>query len=504
MEFFLFVLNCLLCLIFTITVLRFLLASKAPAAKLPPGPARLPIIGNLHNLGFNPQKSLADLARIHGPLMSLKLGQITTIVASSPAAAKEILQNHDRVLSNRHVAIALQAADIHKFSVTQLPVESRWRNLRKVCNSHIFTTQKLDSNEGLRRAKIAELVESVRRNASERPVVDVGRVVFRAALNALSATILSMDLADEERSEAARQFKELARGMIEEAAKPNLGDFFPVLARFDLQGIQRRIGSHFDKVLNLFEWLIDERLREQKSESYISTNDMLETLLAINGDGDSREEAHMDPQSIKYLFLDLFVAGTDTTSTTLEWAMAELLRNPSVLVKAKEELDQAIGKDNHLEESDISRLPYLQAIVKETFRLHPPVPLLLPRKAGADVEIDGFIVPKGAQVLVNLCAIGRDPATWNDPNSFLPERFMDSKIDAKGHDFELIPFGAGRRRCPGMLLAHRMLHMMLGSLIHWFDWKLPNGVEPKYVDMEEKFGITLHKAKPLLAIPTPT
>ncbi|CAI0559113.1 unnamed protein product [Linum tenue] len=307
MDSFFLLLNCFLCFFFTVTILRFLKRNQTPAAKLPPGPARLPIIGNIHNLGLNPHKSLADLAKVHGPLMSLKLGQVTTIVASSPAVAKEILQKHDKFLSNRHVPLALQTLDLHKFSITMLPVEPRWRNLRRVCNSYIFTPQKLDSNQGLRRDKIVALVEGVRRNAcceeEEKVAVDVGKVAFRATLNALSATILSMDLADEETSEAARKFKELASGMTHEAGTPNLGDFFHILARFDFQGIQRRIRGHLEKALNLFEWLIDERLREHKSESYVSANDMLDTLLAIHGGGDNREEVQMDLQRIKYLFL---------------------------------------------------------------------------------------------------------------------------------------------------------------------------------------------------------
>ncbi|CAI0409768.1 unnamed protein product [Linum tenue] len=494
--FFFFLVNCLLCL-FSFTFLGFLARKAAnnqtPAAKLPPGPARLPIIGNIHNLGLNPHKSLADLAKVHGPLMSLKLGQVTTIVASSPAVAKEILQKHDKLLSDRHITLAMEAGDIHKFGLPLLPVDSKWRNLRKVCNSYVFTPRKLDSNQDLRREKITELLEGVRRN--EKVAVDVGKVAFRATLNALSATILSMDLADEATSEAARQFKELASGMTHEAGTPNLGDFFPFLAKFDLQGIQRRIRVHMEKALNLFEWLIDQRLRERKSESYVSANDVLDTLLAINDDAENREELGLTYQ-------DLFVAGTDTTATTLEWAMAELLRNPKALTKLKEELDQTIGKENHLNESDIPRLPYLQAVIKEIFRLHPPLPLLLPHKAGVDVEIDGFTVPKGAQILVNLWAIGRDPMIWDDPNSFTPERFLGSEVDARGNHFELITFGAGRRICPGMSLAYRMLHMMLGSLVHWFDWKLPSGVKPEQLNMKEKFGVTLQKAKPLLAIPT--
>jgi cytochrome P450 len=155
--------------------------------------------------------------------------------------------------------------------------------------------------------------------------------------------------------------------------------------------------------------------------------------------------------------------------------MTELIHNPHAMSKAKEELEQIIGIGNPIEESDITRLPYLQAIVKETLRLHPSAPLLLPRKAKIDVKIRGYIVPKGAQVLINEWAMGRNPNIWDNPNLFSPERFLGSEINFKGQNFQLTPFGSGRRMCPGMPLAIRMLHTMLGSLINCFDWKLQNG-----------------------------
>ena len=194
------------------------------------------------------------------------------------------------------------------------------------------------------------------------------------------------------------------------------------------------------------------------------------------------------------------MAGTDTTSTTVEWAMAELLHNPEVLSKAQAELDQVIGKRNQVTESDIARLPYLQAVVKETFRLHPAVPFLPPRKADAEMEICGFTIPKGAQVLVNAWAIGRDSSLWDNPNKFMPERFLGSDIDVRGRNFGLIPFGGGRRICPGLPLAMRMLHLMLGSLINSFDWKLE---DEKTMALEDKFGLTLQLAQPLRAVPKP-
>ena len=201
------------------------------------------------------------------------------------------------------------------------------------------------------------------------------------------------------------------------------------------------------------------------------------------------------------MYQDLFVAGVDTTSSTIEWAMAELLHNPEKIAKARDELEKVLGKDGFVQELDISKFPFLQAIVKETFRLHPPGPFLVPHKAETVVEICGFTVPKNAQILVNVWAMGRDPSIWTDPNIFLPERFLEHTTDFKGQDFELIPFGAGRRICPGFPLANKMVHLMLASLVHCFHWRLADEMKPEDINMSETFGITLHRSEPLRAIP---
>ena len=182
--------------------------------------------------------------------------------------------------------------------------------------------------------------------------------------------------------------------------------------------------------------------------------------------------------------------------------MAQLMRNPEKMEIARLELVKLMqNKNRNIQESDISQLSYLQAVIKETFRLHPPGPFLIPHKAIKDVEVRGFIVPKNTQILCNIWAMGHDPNIWIDPEVFRPERFLDMGIDYKGHDFELIPFGAGRRICPGLNLAYRMLHVMLGSLIHKFDWTVAGNTRPNDIDMREKFGITLQKHVPLMAIP---
>ncbi|KAL2472362.1 Cytochrome [Abeliophyllum distichum] len=204
---------------------------------------------------------------------------------------------------------------------------------------------------------------------------------------------------------------------------------------------------------------------------------------------------------IKHLLLDLFVGGTDATAATVEWIMTDLIRSPEIMSKARNELWDVVGQNNKVKESDISRLPYLQSVIKETFRYHPTGPLLIPHKAEVDTEINGYIVPKNSQIFVNIWAIGRDSKIWSNPESFDPERFLKREIDIKGQDFDLIPFGSGKRMCPGFPLATRMVPLMVATMIQNFDWKPENGMKPEEVDISEKFGVALQKAVPLKAIP---
>ncbi|TQE09291.1 hypothetical protein C1H46_005226 [Malus baccata] len=485
---------CLLSLLyFSVQALR-----SNPKRLLPPGPKPFPIIGNLLELGNKPHLSLTNLSQRYGPIISLQLGQVTTVVVSSSTVAKEVPRTQDQFLCNRTVPDAIQACDLRQDSLPWIPVSEKWRNLRKICNNQLFATKVLDANQANRHLKVQELIADVNESVVKGKAVEIGRAAFKTTLNLLSRTVFSVDLADPS-SEMGREFKEIVWGLMEEAGKPNLGDYFPLLRKLDPQGIRRRMIKHFVKIDSLFDRMITQRLELRKSNYYVTSNDMLDSLLDIS----EVSYEDMDKLLIEHLLLALFVAGTDTTSATLEWAMAELLRNPEKLSKAQEELEQVIGKGKPVEESDIAQLPYLQAIIKETFRLHPVTPLLLPRKAEQDMEICGYIVPKGAQVLVNAWAIGRDPCIWDNPTSFVPERFLglDDQIDVLGKNFELVPFGGGRRICPGMLLAIRMLNLMLGSLINSFDWKLEDGVIPENMNMEEKFGLTLQMAHPLRLVP---
>ncbi|KAL3820172.1 hypothetical protein ACJIZ3_006077 [Penstemon smallii] len=462
---------------------------------LPPGPYPLPIIGNILQLGQSPHKSLAKLSKKYGPLMYLKLGSLDTVVVSSPEMAKEILQKHDQVFSDRTILVASQAHDYHNFSLGFLPVGGQWKNLRKICKEHMFSTPQLDSSKSLRQEKLHKLRDYVQECCHRGQAINFAEAAFKVTLSLMSATLFSIDLAPFD-SNSCHELKEMVRSMMEVLGTPNLADFFPVLKRVDPQGIKHKSNICIGKLLDFFEDIINQRLQSRDSSEV--QKDLLEALLNIS----QRNESELSSNQIKYLLMDLFSAGTDTTATTVEWAMTELLRNPEKMSKAQQEIRGVIGENEQVEESDISRLPYLQAVVKEVLRCHPAGPLLVPHKAETDVEIDGYMIPKNAQVLVNFWAIGRDSNVWFNPDSFEPERFLDKKIDYKGQDFELIPFGSGRRMCPGYPLAHRMLHLILATLVHRFNWKLEGGMKPEEVDLNDKFGITLEKAVPLKAVPT--
>ncbi|KAM0055360.1 putative geraniol 8-hydroxylase [Helianthus debilis subsp. tardiflorus] len=461
---------------------------------LPPGPTRLPIIGNLHLLGDLPHQSLAKLAKIHGPIMSLKLGQNTTVVISSSTAAIEVLKKQDLAFANRYVPDVVTAYNHDQHSLSFLHVCTEWRTLRRIVTSNIFSNNSLEAKQHLRNQKVEELIAYCRKASLSNEKVDIGRAAFRTSLNLLSNTIFSTDLADPY-EDSGKEFKEVITSVMEDSGKTNLVDVFPVLRKIDPQGLRRRMTRHFSKVLGIFDQLIEERQRTGSFEQ----GDVLDVCLKMMQENPNE----FNHTNIKSLFLDLFVAGTDTTSITVEWAMAELLRNPHMMAKAKEELEKVIGKGSIVKEDDILRLPYLSCIVKEVLRLHPPAPLLLPRKVVKEVQLSGYTIPAGTQVFVNAWAIGRDPTVWDDSLEFKPQRFLGSGLDVRGQDFDLIPFGAGRRICPGVPLATRMVPIMLGSLLNNFDWKVDTKIKHDALDMTEKHGTTISKAKPLCAIPIP-
>ncbi|CAI0440736.1 unnamed protein product [Linum tenue] len=283
----------------------------------------------------------------------------------------------------------------------------------------------------------------------------------------------------------------------------SVGEFIPCLSWVNwITGFDARV----DRVARQFDELLEGAVEEGVARLEKQSNaPFIDVLLRLQKDGS--EASHLDREGIKAVILDMFVGGTDTTSTLLEWTMSELVRHPRVMKKLREELRSKIGPETEtFHEANLDKLEYLKLVIKETIRLHPPIPLLSPKQLTQDATIMGYDVPSGTMIMTNAWGIGRDPSDWPEsPEEFWPERFLASAaaadVDFRGQDYHLIPFGSGRRGCPGVSFALAVVELVLANLVRDFEWKLDGGVRGEDLDMSECVGLTVHRRLPLLAIP---
>ncbi|CAN6232658.1 unnamed protein product [Urochloa humidicola] len=459
--------------------------------RLPPGPWPLPVIGSVHAVKWSrAHRSLAHLAERYGPLMCIWVGRHPTVVVSTPDAAREVLNNPE--MAGRTVLDVWRAEGHFANSVIVLPPGHRWRAIRRFVTTELFTKSRLDARQQLRQEKVQELVRRVSEHAARGEPVDVGHATFVTTVNLVSRTLFSIDI-------GSRELRDMVKAASRLVATPTFSDVFPALAAADIQGARSRMAA----LIRYGYRIIDEQFVQRKrdrDDGEPRKNDMMDVV--IDEEKEWKEEgSQMNYDTFRALFTEFFVAGTETVSSTIEWAMAELLNCPRSMKTVVEELKLVVGTKSkrEVEESDITQLPYLQAVIKETLRLHPTVPLAFQR-AMATVEIQGYIIPKRTNIIINIWAINRKSDRWTEPEKFLPERFIGQDISLWGKDFELIPFSAGRRMCLGLPLAYRMLHLVLGSLLYHFDWTLPADIKDNGIDMTEKFGAVVYRATPLKAI----
>ncbi|XP_076953925.1 putative (S)-N-methylcoclaurine 3'-hydroxylase isozyme 2 [Bidens hawaiensis] len=454
---------------------------------LPPGPRPLPIIGNMHQLAKNPHIATATFANEYGPLISLRLGTRVLVVASTAEAAKEILKIHDRQLSGRALPDCLHLSFIDYYFVWARECKDHWKSCRTVSRLELFSPKAIEAQSNLRSEKLNHMLTYL--NTTQGKVVKIEELIFTTLINTLSNVLCSKDFLDLKDEESAHQLKFRLFKILENTVKPNVSDFFPIIGGLDLQGLRKDCMDHLNKLASYSETIVQERRARLAKNLVIEDRekDFLDRLL----------ENNFTNAQINIFVLELFIAGTDTVVTTIEWAMAELLKNQNILQKVHEELKREEINANDIMKSDLSRLAYLNACIKETLRLHPVVPLLIPRRALEACEVMNYTIPKHANVWVNVWAIMHDPKIWEEPNTFNPDRFLDLNIDFYGQDYEFLPFGGGRRMCPGIPSGIKSLQTMLAVLILEYDWSLPNGENPETLDMTEKFGVTLQKEKQL-------
>ncbi|XP_077246727.1 flavonoid 3'-monooxygenase-like [Tasmannia lanceolata] len=466
---------------------------------LPPGPRGLPLIGNLPFLEPELHRCFAKLAKTYGPIMKLRIGTKLCVVISSPSIAKEVLRDHDTIFANRDVPAAALAATYGGLDMVWSPYGPNWRLLRKVCVKEMMSNKSIHDCLALRQREVRRMIADMY-GSIETPI-KVGDRMYLAVMNVIMNMIWGGMIKGEEKNRVEMDFRKVVGELVDLLVIPNVSDLFPILSRFDLQGIQRKskeLSLWFDRI---FKSIIDQRLEgEGKSNKKNESNDFLHILLQLKEEGDPNTSLTMN--QLKALLMDVVIGGTDTTATTIEWAMAEMMHRPEMLRKVQEELDKVVGKDNMVEESHLPKLHYLDSVVKEVHRLHAVLPLLLPHCPSQSCTVARYSVPKGTKILLNIWAIHRDPNAWDNPLEFQPERFMEGTCNwgYNGNDMRYLPFGSGRRMCAGIPIAERMLMYILASLLHSFEWRLPEGTE---VDLSEKFGVVLKKATPLVAIPMP-
>ncbi|KAG2701873.1 hypothetical protein I3760_06G064800 [Carya illinoinensis] len=443
--------------------------------RLPPGPPTLPIIGNMHQLGELPHKTLSQLSKKYGPIMLLKFGSKTIINISSAEAARQVLKFHDLDCCSRPVSSTAGRLTYNYKDI---------REIRKICALELFSVARVQSFSFIREEEVASLVNSISQSASSATPVDLSeKMLALITANILCRTAFGKNFRGSGLdNEKLREVGHEAEVMF---ASFSATEFFPYVGWIidRLSGPIRRLEKIFRDLDDFLQQTIDLHLSPKKTEQ--DHEDLIDVLLRIERDQRTNTGAPpFNRDNIKAILFDMFLGGSNTAAVTMLWAMAELARNPRSMKKAQDEVRNVVGNRGNVTESDITHLHYLKMIIKETFRLHPPAAILLPRLTMTDVKIGGYDI---------------------GPNSllqFYPERFVDSSIEYKGQHFELLPFGSGRRGCPGIYMGATTVELSLANLLYCFDWKVPSGMKEEDINMDESTGAGLtHKRIPLNLVP---
>ncbi|KAM7528464.1 hypothetical protein LguiB_031874 [Lonicera macranthoides] len=485
--------------LFTLFLIKRHFTPTSNKKNLPPSPPKLPVIGNFHQLGNYPHRSLQSLARKHGPVILLHFGPIPVLVITSPDAAREIMKTHDLIFSNRTKTIIPSKLLYDSKDMVYAPYGEYWRQVKSIAVLNLLSNKRVQSYKCAREEETAIMVEKIN---NTRGLINLSDMFKSLTNNIVSRVALGRKLGGEDR----RRFKELLVEFEELLGIFCVGDYVPWLWWIDrVSGLLGRVEKNAKEIDEFLEGVISDHMenkkRDSEGEREGEEKNFVDILLEIQRENTLGFPISRD--TIKALIMDMVAPGTDTTYAILEWATAELIKHPQILIKLQNEVRQ-IGKGkSNINEEDLENMKYLKSVIKEALRLHAPVPLLVPRESTEDAKIMGYDVKAGTQVIVNAWAIGRDPSVWEDPGEFRPERFLNSSIDFKGFHFELIPFGAGRRGCPGALFAIAVNELALANLLYKFDIALPDGERAEDLDMTETIGITIHKKSPIVVVATP-
>ncbi|KAL0388198.1 UNVERIFIED_CONTAM: cytochrome [Sesamum radiatum] len=430
------------------------------------------------------------VAQKYGPVLHLQLGEVSAVVISSREATKEVVKVQDPACADRPESIGSKIMWYDYTDIAFSPYNEYWRQMRKICILELLSAKNVKSFGSIRQDEVSRLVKSLRSSSGE--AVNLTEKVFAFTSSITCRAAFGKVMRDRDALIA------MLKKAVTMAGGFELADLFPSFKLLHVLSWNKykllRMRRKLDTILDV---IVDEHKLKQSGE--FGGEDIVDVLLRMQKNGEL--EFPITNDNIKAVIFDMFSAGTETSSTTIDWAMAELMRNPGVMAKVQAEVRQAFKGKTRVEESDVQALKYLKLVIKETFRLHPPIPLL-PRACRDECNVNGYSIPLKSKVMINIWAMGRDPEYWHQPETFQPGRFENSSTDFLGNSFEYIPFGAGRRICPGMNFGLANVELPLAQLLYHFDWKMPTGMSADDIDMTEAEGIAVSRKNGLFLVPT--
>ncbi|KAI6688744.1 hypothetical protein NL676_025572 [Syzygium grande] len=491
MEFQVFAFPIIVSCIFILALLKLCHKSDVKGlSKLPPGPRKLPLIGNLHQLlGSPPHRALRDLAKKYGPLMHLQVGEVPHVVISSAEMAKEVMKTHDLTFASRPPLLCTEVMSYGSTDIAFAPYGEYWRQLRKICTLELLSAKRVQSFRHIREEEISNLVKWVTSNAGS--PINLTQRLFSTNYGATSIAAFGKKFKEQE------EFISIVTESARLAAGFEVGDVFPSSKWLHvISGMKPRLEKLHQQADHIMNNIIREKREERAKRRDDETRheDLIDVLLRFADPG--CPEFSLTTDNIKAVILDIFTAGSETSATQVDWALAEMMKNPRILKKVQAEVREVFDRRGKADETGLPELEYLKLVIKECLRMHPSVPLLLPRECREKVRDKRVRDPSQDQS-------GQTPSTGTTPRPFTPERFKDSPIDYKGTSFEYIPFGAGRRMCPGMNFGLANVDLPLAMLLYHFDWELPEGMKSEELDMSESLGVTQRRKRDLYLIPKP-
>ncbi|CAN1273723.1 Demethylepipodophyllotoxin synthase [Linum perenne] len=440
-----------------------------------------------------------------GPIFTIRMGVHPAVVVSNWEMAKECLTTHDRVFADRPATIAMDLLGYQRSMVGFSPYGPYWRKIRKIATLELLSSHRLQLLRHVREAEVNVAINNERNGVV---TVEMDSWFGDIALNVILKMIVGKSIGYLTAGEDGVRLKKLLKSFFELSGRFVVADGVPYLRWMDVGGFEkemRKTAEEMDVVI--VGWLKEHKdKRDSGGGVKAAEDDFMDVILNLLGDEVLDEEGSIEGRDTdtinKATCLALTLAASDTTTVTMTWLLALLINHPDVLRKAQLEIDNNVGKQRQVQESDLHNLIYLKAIVNETLRLYPAGPLSIPHQSMEDCSVAGHMIKEGTRLIVNISKIQRDPKIWPNPDEFQPDRFLTTHkdIDVKGQNFELIPFGSGRRMCPGLNFALQVMYLTMATLLHGFDFSRATS-EP--VDMRESIGLTNPRASPLEVVLNP-